>query len=90
MRLILAVLVTAVVAVLIAVPVALLGRRRAASGGRRSGVEVDLLARLTEEVRAWRAEAEHWQRTAVRLQGELDSRPGAPPAPTPPERPGMI
>jgi hypothetical protein len=36
-----------------------------------------LLAPLTEEVRKWRAEANHWRVTAERLQAELDGRPAA-------------
>ncbi|MHB2022498.1 MAG: hypothetical protein ACYCO3_04085 [Mycobacteriales bacterium] len=73
MRLALLVLVTAVVAALIAVPVALLARRRARRGGAPSAIQTELLARLSDEVREWRAEAEHWQRTALRLQAELDA-----------------
>ncbi len=34
----------------------------------------DLVRELTEEVRRQRAEAEHWRRTAERLQRELDGR----------------
>jgi hypothetical protein len=34
----------------------------------------ELVGRLTEEVRKWRAEANHWRRTAERLQHELDRR----------------
>lgn len=33
-----------------------------------------LVRQLTDEVRKWRAEAEHWRRTAERLQRELDQR----------------
>lgn len=72
-------LVVAAAACLIVAPVLLLARRRA---DRRAGtpgpIEADLVARLTEEVAGWQAEAAHWKETARRLQVELDRREDPP------------
>jgi hypothetical protein len=83
-------LVVAAAACLIVAPVLFLARRRA---HRRAGmpgpVEADLVARLTEEVTGWQAEAAHWKETARRLQIELDRREHGPdhPPEDPPEDP---
>jgi hypothetical protein len=58
-------------AVVVVLGVYLLARSRSA---RRRSEPADLVAGLTAEVRKWQAEADHWRRTALRLQRELDER----------------
>ena len=70
-----AVLVVLAVVAVIAL-VWLRSRRRVAARATSPGISEDLVARLTDEVRKWRAEAAHWRRTAERLQRELDGRGG--------------
>lgn len=66
----------AVVAAVVAVTYYVAGVRvrRASEHPEDTGASSGLLRELTDQLQAARAEAAHWQRTAQRLQAELDRR----------------